>query len=45
MRKLLQAEHAQADVLSGTCARSGKTQADGSNNVSAASSIALACVF
>lgn len=35
-RKLLQAEYAQADVLSGTCARAGKTQADGSNNVSAA---------
>lgn len=36
VRKLLKAEYAQADVLSRTCARAGKTQADSSNNVSAA---------
>lgn len=36
VKKLLQVEYAQADVLSGSCARAGKTQADGSNNVSAA---------
>lgn len=45
VRKLSQAEYAQAEVLSGTCARSAKTQADSSNNVSAVSSIALACMF
>lgn len=45
VQKLLQAEYTHADVLSETCARSGKTQADGSNNASAMSSIALACMF